>query len=50
MVVSLQNGICEKGKALGVPTPLNDAVTAMVLEIENGQKPMTLGNLVELAD
>ena len=50
MVVSMQNGICEKGKALGVPTPLNDAVTAMVLEIENGQKPMTLGNLAELAD
>ena len=46
----LNGYICEKGKALGVPTPLNDAVTAMVLEIENGQKPMTLGNLAELAD
>ena len=45
----LNGYICEKGKAFGVPTPLNDAVRAMVLAIENGQKPMTLKNLAELA-
>ncbi len=45
----LNGYICEKGKALGVPTPFNNAVRAMVLDIENGQKPMSLKNLAELA-
>jgi 2-dehydropantoate 2-reductase len=44
----LNGYICEKGKTLGVPTPLNTAVQAMVIEIENGQRPMSLGNLAEL--
>jgi len=46
----LNGYICEKGKALGVPTPLNDAVRKMVLEIENGQRPVSLDNLDELAN
>jgi len=45
----LNGYICDKGNALGVATPLNDAVRAMVLAIENGQKPMSLNNLAELA-
>jgi len=45
----LNGYICEKGKALGVPTPLNTAVKAMVMEIENAQRPMSLDNLTELA-
>lgn len=45
----LNGYICEKGNALGVPTPLNDAVRAMVLAIENGQKSMSLNNLAEIA-
>lgn len=45
----LNGYICEKGKALGVPTPLNDAVRAMVLAIENKEKPMSLNHLAELA-
>ena len=45
----LNGYICEKGKTLGVPTPLNDAVRTMVLAIENGKKPMSLNNLSELA-
>jgi 2-dehydropantoate 2-reductase len=48
--IDFLNGyICEKGKSLGVPTTLNSAVKAMVLEIENGQRQMSLGNLDELA-
>ena len=45
----LNGYICEKGKALGVSTPLNPAVRAMVMEIENGQRPMSLDNLAELS-
>jgi len=44
----LNGYICEKGKTLGVPTPLNDAVRTMVLEIENRKRPMSLKNLNEL--
>ena len=45
----LNGYICEKGKALGVPTPLNTAVKAMVMEIENSRRPMSLDNLAKLA-
>jgi 2-dehydropantoate 2-reductase len=45
----LNGYICEKGKALGVPTPLNTAVRTMVMEIENSRRPMSLDNLAELA-
>ncbi|MBW2480245.1 MAG: 2-dehydropantoate 2-reductase [Deltaproteobacteria bacterium] len=44
----LNGYICDKGKTLGVPTPFNDAVRAMVLAIENGEKPMSPGNLTEI--
>jgi 2-dehydropantoate 2-reductase len=44
----LNGYICEKGKEFGVPTALNDAVRAMVLEIENGKRSMSLENLNEL--
>lgn len=46
----LNGYICEKGRSLGVPTPVNDAVRNMVLEIENGHRSMSLDNLVELAE
>ncbi len=45
----LNGYICEKGNAFGVTTPLNDAVRTMVVEIENGKRPMSLKNLNELA-
>ena len=45
----LKGYICEKGNAFGVTTPLNDAVRTMVVEIENGKRPMSLKNLNELA-
>jgi 2-dehydropantoate 2-reductase len=45
----LNGYICEKGKAFGVTTPLNEAVRTMVVEIENGKRPMSLKNLDELA-
>lgn len=44
--IDFLNGyICDRGKAHGVPTPVNDAVRAMVLEIEAGQRQMTLDNV-----
>ena len=46
----LNGYICGKGKTLGVSTPLNTKVKAMVLEIENGQRSMSLDNLDELAN
>jgi len=45
----LNGYICEQGKAWGVATPLNNAVRQMVLEIENGQRQMSLDNLDKLA-
>lgn len=44
----LNGYICEKGKVFGVTTALNDAVRTMVIEIENGKRPMSLKNLNEL--
>jgi 2-dehydropantoate 2-reductase len=47
--IDFLNGyICDRGKALGVPTPVNDAVRAMVLEIEANQRQMGLDNVNEL--
>ena len=44
--IDFLNGyICDKGKTHGVSTPLNDAVRAMVKEIEDGRKEMSLNNL-----
>jgi ketopantoate reductase len=37
--------ICERGKEHGVPTPINDALRNMVLEIEDGKRVMSLNNL-----
>jgi 2-dehydropantoate 2-reductase len=45
----LNGYISEQGKARRVATPLNNAVRQMVVEIENGQRPMSLENLGELA-
>lgn len=44
--IDFLNGyIRDRGRERGVPTPVNDAVCAMVREIENGQRPMTLANV-----
>lgn len=40
--------ICDRGKELGVPTPVNDAARAMVLEIEANKREMSLDNVDEL--
>ncbi len=39
--------IVSKGKELGIPTPVNDKIVAMVSEIENKSRPMTLDNFKE---
>jgi 2-dehydropantoate 2-reductase len=47
--IDFLNGyICDRGKELGVPTPVNDAVRAMVLKIEANQRQMGLDNVNEL--
>ena len=47
--IGFLNGyISECGRRCDVPTPVNQAVRAMVLEIENGQRPITLDNVNEL--
>jgi 2-dehydropantoate 2-reductase len=46
--IDFLNGyICDQGKTHGVNTPMNDAVRAMVKEIEDGKREMSLGNLHE---
>jgi len=39
----------DRGREAGVLTPVNDALAAMVREIEAGQRPITPDNLAELA-
>ena len=47
--IDFLNGyICDRGKELGVPTPVNDAVRAMVLEIEADKRTMSMDNISEL--
>lgn len=41
--------IIQKGKELGVPTPLNEAVLRMINEIEDHKRPMSPKNFQEVA-
>ncbi len=44
--INFLNGyICQRGKEYGVPTPINDAVRNMVLEIEDDKREMSLNNI-----
>lgn len=43
----LNGYICNKGKEYGVPTPLNDTVTAMVKEIESGKRKISPDNVAD---
>lgn len=48
--VDMQVGvICAKGREGGIPTPVNEAVVAIVHEIEAGRRGMDWSNLDELA-
>ena len=43
--IDFLNGyICESGRRHGVPTPVNDAVRKMVLEIEAGSRNMSMSD------
>jgi 2-dehydropantoate 2-reductase len=44
----LNGYICAKGRELGIHTPLNDAVVAMIKEIEAGGRVIRPGNLGDL--
>jgi len=41
--------VVQKGKELGVPTPLNELVLTMINEIEEHKRPMTPENFKEVA-
>ena len=44
--VDIMNGyISAKGRELGVPTPVNDSLTAIIKEIESGARPLSSKNL-----
>ena len=44
--VDFLNGyICDRGRENGIATPFNDAVRAMVHEIENGEREMSMRNV-----
>lgn len=48
--VDFLNGyICDAGRRHEVPTPVNDAVVAMIHEIEDGRRPVAMANLDHLA-
>lgn len=44
--IDIMNGLISSfGKEYGVPTPVNDKLTAMIKEIENGEREITMKNL-----
>ncbi|MBQ8469745.1 MAG: ketopantoate reductase family protein [Clostridia bacterium] len=44
--IDIMNGYTSaKGKEYGVPTPVNDSLTAVIKEIESGARPLTKKNL-----
>lgn len=46
--IDIMNGlIASFGKQYGVPTPVNDKLTAMIKEIENGERKISMKNLDE---
>jgi 2-dehydropantoate 2-reductase len=44
----LTGAVVERGKKLGVPVPLNDAVVKMIYEIEDGRRKMGWDNVHEI--
>ncbi|NIS79057.1 MAG: 2-dehydropantoate 2-reductase [Anaerolineales bacterium] len=47
--IEFMNGyVVEKGREVGVPTPVNTALTSMVREIESGERSMSPKNLEQL--
>ena len=46
--VDYLNGyICRQGRRHDVPTPVNDAVVAMIHQIEDGKRPVSMANLAD---
>lgn len=47
--IDIMNGyIAAKGKEFGVPTPVNDKLTRMIKEIEDGKRRISVSNIEEL--
>ena len=47
--IDIMNGyISAKGKEYNVPTPVNDKLTRMIKEIENGERRISVANIAEL--
>lgn len=48
--IDFLNGyVCEEGRRLGIPTPLNENVVAVIKEIESGARKIGLDNLYDSA-
>ena len=49
--IDIMNGyISSKGREYGVPTPVNDSLTAIIKEIEAGRRPLTKKNLRDVQE
>ena len=49
--IDIMNGyISAKGKEYGVPTPVNDSLTAIIKEIESGKRPLSAANLRDVKE
>ena len=49
--VDIMNGyISAKARELGVPTPVNDSLTAIIKEIESGARPLSAKNLRDVKE
>ncbi|MFO7713336.1 ketopantoate reductase family protein [Desulfosarcina sp.] len=46
----LNGYICQQGRRRHIPTPINDAVVAMIHEIEDGNRSISMANLDDLGD
>ena len=49
--IDIMNGyISSKGREYGVPTPVNDSLTAIIKEVEAGRRPLTKKNLRDVQE
>lgn len=47
--IAIMNGyLADRGRELGIPTPVNSQMTAMIREIEQGRRPITAKNIRQL--
>ena len=47
-VDAINGVVCERGKALGIPTPVNDRIVLLIKEIQDGKRKTARENLKEI--